>query len=114
MIDKVAGARDFYSLTKALLALCEPYGPVHSFKLAHNPGAARVVCSIQMEDPKQQPALVRALGAKVINGAACLDITVSEDFGAPYKVAALAETKSAAQTPVPQSRPRPSATQVNR
>ena len=114
MINKLAGARDFYSLTKALLALCEPYGPVHSFKLVHNPGAARVVCFIQMENPKQQPALVRALGAKVINGAACLDITVSEDFGAPYKVAALGETKGAGHPPVPASRPRPSATQVNR
>ena len=64
-----------------MLALCEPYGPVHSFKLVHNRGAARVVCFIELESPKQQPALVRALGAKVINGSACLDIPVGEEFG---------------------------------
>jgi hypothetical protein len=38
--------------------------------------------------------LVRALGAKVINGVACLDIPVSEEFGGaeravPVSVAAL-------------------------
>ena len=73
-------AHDLYSLTKGLLGLCEPFGPVHSFKLMHNRGAARVVCFIELEYPKQQPALVRALGAKVINGAACLDIPVGDDF----------------------------------
>jgi RNA recognition motif. (a.k.a. RRM, RBD, or RNP domain) len=83
VMDKIAGARDFYSLTKALLAMCEPFGPVHSLKLVHNRGAARVVCFIEMESPKEQPALVRALGAKVSDGAACLDIPVSEDFVHP-------------------------------
>jgi hypothetical protein len=82
-------AQDLYSLTKGVLGLCEPYGPVHSFKLVHNRGAARVVCFIELESAKQQPALVRALGAKVINGSACLDIPVSEDFEGGYKVAAL-------------------------
>ena len=82
-------AQDLFSLTKGVLGLCEPYGPVHSFKLVHNRGAARVVCFIELESPKQQPALVRALGAKIINGSACLDIPVSEDFEGGYKVAAL-------------------------
>jgi hypothetical protein len=87
-------AQDLYSLTKGVLELCEPYGPVHSFKLVHNRGAARVVCFIELESPKQQPALVRALGAKVINGSACLDIPVADDFGGtvsavPVSVAAL-------------------------
>jgi hypothetical protein len=82
-------AQDLYSLTKGVLGLCEPYGPVHSFKLVHNRGAARVVCFIELESPKQQPALVRALGAKVINGSACLDIPVNEDFEGGYKVATL-------------------------
>jgi hypothetical protein len=77
-------AQDLYSLTKGVLGLCEPYGPVHSFKLVHNRGAARVVCFIELESPKQQPALVRALGAKVINGSACLDIPVNEDFEGGY------------------------------
>src|SRR3954462_7625433 len=79
--NQLRDAPDLYSLTKDVLRLCEPYGPVHSFRLVHNRGAARVVCFIQLQWPKQQPALVRALGAKVINGAACLDIPVSEDFG---------------------------------
>jgi hypothetical protein len=94
IISKLRNANDLFSLTKGVLALCEPYGAVHSFKLVHNRGAARVVCFIELESPKQQPALVRALGAKVINGAACLDIPVGEDFGAserdlPVSVAAL-------------------------
>jgi hypothetical protein len=84
-------AQDLYSLTKGVLGLCQPYGPVHSFKLVHNRGAARVVCFIELESPKQQPALVRALGAKVINGAACLDIPVGEEFGqtGDYQIGAL-------------------------
>src|SRR5690348_15209305 len=81
VIDKLRGARDFPALTGALIALTEPFGPVHSFKLVHNRGAGRVVCFIEMESPKQQPAMVRALGAKVIDGAACLDIPVDDDFG---------------------------------
>ena len=95
IIDQLRDANDLQSLTRGVLALCEPYGPVHSFKLVHNRGAARVVCFIELESPKQQPALVRALGAKVINGAACLDIPVSEEFGGgseralPVSVAAL-------------------------
>ena len=89
LANHLRDAQDLYSLTKGVLGLCEPYGPVHSFKLVHNRGAARVVCFIELESPKQQPALVRALGAKVINGSACLDIPVSEDFEGGYKVAAL-------------------------
>jgi hypothetical protein len=81
IIDQLRDAHDLQSLTRGVLALCEPYGAVHSFKLVHNRGAARVVCFVELESPKQQPALARALGAKTINGAACLDIPVSEDFG---------------------------------
>jgi hypothetical protein len=87
-VDQLREAHDLYALTRGVLALCEPFGPVHSFRLVHNRGAARVVCFIELESPKQQPALVRALGAKVINGAACLDIPVGEEFGG-CKVAAL-------------------------
>lgn len=81
IIEELRRASDFQSLTRGVLALCEPYGAVHSFKVVHNRGASRVVCFIELESPKQQPALARALGAKVINGAACLDIPVGEDFG---------------------------------
>src|SRR5919198_5512437 len=89
VMEQLRDASDFYSLTKGVLELCEPYGPVHSFKLVHNRGAARIVCFIELESQKQQPALVRALGAKVINGSACLDIPVADDFEGDYKVAAL-------------------------
>jgi|ERR1041384_2398444 hypothetical protein len=89
VMEQLRDAHDLYSLTKAVLEFCEPYGPVHSLKLVHNRGAARVVCFIELESLKQQPALVRALGAKVINGSACLDVPVSEEFGGGYKVAAL-------------------------
>ena len=81
IIDQLRDANDLQSLTSGVLALCEPYGAVHSFKLVHNRGAARVVCFVELESPKQQPALARALGVKIINGAACLDIPVGEDFG---------------------------------
>jgi len=80
LAHQLRDAQDLYSLTKDVLRLCEPYGPVHSFKLVHNRGAARVVCFIELESPKQQPALVRALGAKIINGSACLDIPVGDHF----------------------------------
>jgi hypothetical protein len=42
-----------------------------------------------MESPKQQQALARALGGRVLNGAACLEIPVEKDFGAACKVAIL-------------------------
>jgi len=86
VMERLRGARDFHALTGALLSLCEPFGPLHALKLVHNRGAGRVVCFIEMESPKQQPALVRALGAKVIDGAACLDVPVDEDFGAADEV----------------------------
>jgi RNA recognition motif-containing protein len=89
VMEQLRDAHDLYSLTKGVLELCEPYGPVHSFTLVHNRGAARIVCFIEIESQKQQPALVRALGAKVINGSACLDIPVGEDFGGGYRVAPL-------------------------
>ena len=81
VVEQLREAHDIYSLTRGVLGLCEPYGPVHSFKLVHNRGAARVVCFIELESPKEQPALVRALGAKMINGSACLDIPVGDEFG---------------------------------
>jgi hypothetical protein len=84
VMEQLREAHDMPSLTKGILELCEPYGAVHSFKLVHNRGAARVVCLIELESQKQQPALARALGAKLINGAACLDIPVGEDFGGRY------------------------------
>ena len=88
-MQQLRDAHDLHSLTRDVLGLCEPYGPVHSFRLVHNRGASRVVCFIELEWPKQQPALVRALGAKVIHGSACLDIPVSEDFGSDASLASI-------------------------
>jgi hypothetical protein len=90
--QQLGEAHDFYALTKAVLSMCEPYGPVHAFRLVHNRGAARVACLIELESPKLQPALARALGAQVLNGAACLEIPVDKDFGGPRRVAVLRET----------------------
>jgi hypothetical protein len=87
--DKLSDANDFYELTKAVLSLCEPYGPVHAFRMVHNRGSARVACLVEMESPKQQQALARALGGRVLNGAACLEIPVEKEFGAGRKVAVL-------------------------
>ena len=78
--ETTAQARDFCALTKGILALCEPFGPVHSFKLVHNRGAARVACIIELESAKQTPALARALGVSGPNGAVCLEIPVDKDF----------------------------------
>jgi hypothetical protein len=101
VMDKLSVARDFYALTKTVLSLCEPYGPVHSFRLIHNRGAARVACFIELESAKQQQALARDLAARSLNGAVCLDIPVCREFDDPCKVVALAEKES----PFASSRP---------
>src|SRR2546423_4058262 len=104
VMEQLREAADIYSLTKGVLELCAPYGPVHSFKVVHNRGAARVVCFIELEPQKQQPALARALGAKVINGSACLDIPVSEEFGGgDYKIAALPVHQMRREAAAPQA-----------
>ena len=87
--QKLAEAHDFYALTKAVLSMCEPYGPVHAFRMVHNRGAKRVACLIELESPKLQPVLARAIGARVLNGAACLEIPVEDDFGGSCQVVAL-------------------------
>jgi hypothetical protein len=92
--QKLCEAHDFYALTKAVLAMCEPCGPVHAFRLIHNRGAARVACLIELESPKQQPVLARALGARVLNGAVCLEIPVDRGFGAARSMAAMAPQPS--------------------
>ena len=89
VVDKLSGARDFYALTKGILAVCEPFGPVHSFRFIHNRGAERVACFIELESPRQQPALARALGARTVNGSVSLEIPVCKDFGSPCKVVSL-------------------------
>jgi hypothetical protein len=74
------GARDFSALTRNILAMCEPFGPVHSFKLVHNRGARRVACLIELESPKNEPALARALGGRTVNGSVCVEVEVQRDF----------------------------------
>jgi hypothetical protein len=80
LLESTSRTLDFCALTKDILALCEPFGPVHSFKLVHNRGAARVVCMIELESPKQEPALARALGGRSVNGAVCVEFEVGRDF----------------------------------
>jgi hypothetical protein len=85
-MEKLHGAGDFYSLTKGVLALCEPYGPVHAFRLVHNRGASRVACFIELESLKQQPALARALGGRTVDGSVCIEVPVERDFPSHDKV----------------------------
>ena len=82
VINRLSDAHDFYALTRSVLALCEPFGPVHAFKLVHNRGAAHVACIIELASTKQQPVLARTLGARTLNGSACLEIPVGKDFEA--------------------------------
>ena len=102
VMEKLGEARDFYALTKSVLTLSEPFGPVHAFRLVHNRGASRVACLIELESPKQQPALARALGARTLNGAVCLDVPVHKDFGSYGKVVTLASPATAVEPRLPQ------------
>ena len=92
LVETPSQARDFCALTKEILALCEPYGPVHSFKLVHSRGAGRVACIIELESTKQEPALARALGGRSVNGSVCVEFEVRRDFegAARRKVVAIA------------------------
>jgi len=82
LIEKLSSSSDLYVLTRSLLVLCEPYGPVHSFKLTHNRGTSRVACVIELEAAKQHLALAREIGARAVSGAVCMEIPVSRDFDA--------------------------------
>jgi hypothetical protein len=88
--EKLREARDFYALTKGVLTLCEPFGPVHAFRFVHSPGAATVACFIELASSKQQTALARALGTRTLSGSVCLEVPVRKDFGSNGKVVALA------------------------
>ena len=96
LANHLRDAQDLYSLTKGVLGLCEPYGPVHSFKLVHNRGAARVACIIELESTKQEPALARALGGRSINGSVCVEFEVRRDFEGATRRRVVAIAPSAA------------------
>jgi hypothetical protein len=80
--EKLRDAGDLVSLTRSVLGLFEPYGPVHSFRVVHHRGASRVACFIELESTRQQPALARALGIGAVNGVVCFDVPVRGDFSA--------------------------------
>jgi hypothetical protein len=86
LIEKLADAHDLCTLTRGVLELCEPFGPVHSFKLTHNRGTSRVACLIELESPRQHTALARALGARALSGAVCLEVPVARGFDATARV----------------------------
>jgi hypothetical protein len=96
LLETTSQARDFCTLTKSILALCEPFGPVHSFKLVHNRGAARVACIIELESTKQEPALARALGGRSLNGSVCVEFEVRRDFEGAARRRVVAIAPSAA------------------
>lgn len=97
VMEILSDADDLYTLTKGVLRLCEPYGPVHSFRVVHNRGAGRVACFIELESVRQQPALARALGTGAVNGAVCFDVPVARDFGGRTQVASLAPSAEPAR-----------------
>src|SRR3954470_4949924 len=86
VMDLLSEASDFNALTKIVLSLCEPYGPVHSFRFVHNRGASRVACFVELESPKQEMALARSIGARM-NAAVCLNIPGPKNFGEPSRLA---------------------------
>jgi hypothetical protein len=110
VMERLSDSRDFYALVKGVLALCEPFGPVHAFRLEHNRGASRVACFIELESPKQQPALARALGTRTLNGGVCLDVPVRKDFATQGKVVALASPATGVEPRLP---PQPAARAAN-
>jgi hypothetical protein len=116
VLEKLSDSRDFYALVKSVLSLCEPFGPVHAFRLIHNRGASRIACFIELESPKQQPALARALGTRTLNGGVCLDIPVRKDFATGGKVVTLASPAPGVEprlAPQPAVAVRPANTQAS-
>ena len=81
--DRLSEAQDFSELAQALVAECEPYGQIHSVHLTHNKRAGRVSCVVEMDSPKQQAALKRALGATGADGTVYLEVPVCRDFAQP-------------------------------
>jgi len=96
LAEATSQARDFCALTKGILALCEPFGAVHSFKLVHNRGTARVACIIELESTRDEPALARALGGRNVNGSVCVEFEVRRDFEAAARRRVVAIAPSSA------------------
>ena len=80
ILDLLRDSQDFGELTQALIAVCEPYGQIHSLQLTHNKRAGRVSCVLELDSAKQLPALKRALGATGLDGSVYLEIPVRGGF----------------------------------
>jgi hypothetical protein len=104
VLEQFRHAQDFSALTRAVLALCEPFGPIHSFRLVHNKRARRVACSIELDSPKRHAALIRALGAYDCGGLVYLDIPVGPDFGGVKNITI---APSSSEMDAPLQRPQP-------
>jgi hypothetical protein len=84
--DRLSDAQDFAELAQALVGECERHGQIHSVHLTHNKRAGRVSCVVEMDSPKQQLALKRALGATGADGTVYLEVPVCGDFAHPVPV----------------------------
>jgi hypothetical protein len=84
--DRLSESQDFAELAQALVAECEPYGQIHSVHMTHNKRAGSVSCVVEMDSPKQQVALKRALGATGADGTVYLEVPVSRDFAQPVPI----------------------------
>src|SRR5258707_10301388 len=80
ILDRLCDAQDFGELTQALVAVCEPFGRIHAVQLTHNKRAGHVSCLVELDSPKLQPALKRALGATGFDGSVYLEVPVRDDF----------------------------------
>jgi hypothetical protein len=78
--DRLGEAQDFAELAQALVAECEQHGQIHSLRLTHNKRAGRVSCVVEMDSPKQQQSLKRALGTSSGDAGVYLEVPVCEDF----------------------------------
>jgi hypothetical protein len=94
VLDLLRDAQDFGELTQALIAVCEPYGQIHSLQLTHNKRAGRVSCLVELDSIKQQPALKRALGATGFDGSVYLEIPVRDEFARADPMPAAAAAQS--------------------
>jgi hypothetical protein len=78
--ERLSDAQDFAELARALVAECEQHGQIHSLHLTHNKRAGTVSCVVELDSPKQQVALKRALGATGPEGSVYLEIPVCDEF----------------------------------
>lgn len=93
ILNELQRARDFVSLTETVLAICSPFGPVHSFRVTHNKAAGRVSCFIELDSVTQHSRMIRELGATLVSGVVCFEIPMGPHFVAYKQMQLVSPTK---------------------